>query len=113
MATIHLEGHLVPAGLLVDGYLIRQERPQSITDWHVELPQHDVILAEAAPCESYLDVGNRADFGETATTLHPSFATMDEIWRTHACAPQCRGGPLLAHLRGNIARPAPPAIAAA
>jgi hypothetical protein len=50
---------LVPAGLLVNGMSIRPEVVAEVTYHHVELPQHDVLLAEGAACESYLDVGNR------------------------------------------------------
>ena len=107
--AIYVEGHLVPVMLLADGYLIRQERWAAITYWHVELPQHDVVFAAGAACESYLDTGNRADFagGGGAISLHPAFATADETWRALACAPQCRGGALLSRIRGDIARRAP------
>ncbi len=34
--------------------------------WHLELPHHDLILAEGLSAESYLDTGNRGAF----TTIH-------------------------------------------
>ena len=42
---------------------------------------HDVILAEGLPCESYLDTGNRAAFGNggDAVELLSSFAL--GVWR--------------------------------
>jgi hypothetical protein len=33
-----------------------------VTYFHVELPRHDVVLAEGAAAESYLDTGNRSAF---------------------------------------------------
>ena len=48
----------------------------AVTYYHVELPQHAVILAEGLPVESYLDTGDRADFhgdGETIR-LFPDFS---------------------------------------
>ncbi len=102
--AVHLDGVLVPVGLLVNGRTIVQERRDSVTYWHVELPQHDVLLAEGAPCESYLDTNNRADFGMGGVAaLHPDFgATADEIWRARACAPQCRNGARLAAIRARL-----------
>jgi hypothetical protein len=102
---VYLDGVLVPVGLLVNGRSIMQERVATVTYWHVEVPQHDVILAEGAGCESYLDTGNRADFdnGGTVVTAHPAFGSADEIWRARACAPQCREGAVLEGLRRRLA----------
>jgi collagen type I/II/III/V/XI/XXIV/XXVII alpha len=34
----------------------------AVTYFHVELPRHDVLLAEGLAAESYLDTGNRSVF---------------------------------------------------
>lgn len=108
---VYLDGRLVPAGLLVNGRSILQLPVRDITYWHVELAQHDVILAAGAPCETYLDTGNRADFdGAPITTLHPDFAGANDAWQALACAPQCRGGPALAAIRAALPAAAPSAI---
>jgi len=80
--AIHLDGHLIPAHLLVNGTTITQVPRTSITYFHLELPQHDVILAENTECESYLDTDNRADFAnaDQVMTLHPTFSA-DDLWR--------------------------------
>ncbi len=109
--ALHLDGHLIPAGLLINGLTITQPHCDRVTYFHLELPQHDVVLAEGAACESYLDTNNRRDFDNAeVTNLHPDF-TPDEIWRTQACAPQCRSGTVLDRLRLRLARRAacPPA----
>jgi hypothetical protein len=111
--AVHLDGVLVPAGLLVNDTSITREPVAEITYFHVELPQHDLLLAEGAPCESYLDTGNRADFDNAGTVVAvwPRFAgdTADELWRAGACAPQCRAGPRLDAIRAAIdARAATP-----
>ncbi len=102
--AVHLDGVLVPAGCLVDGVLVVQEPRRQVTYFHVELPQHDVILAEGLPCESYLDTGNRTDFadGGVAVALHPDFA--QRAWAAGACAPQVRNGPKLRAIRAALAR---------
>ena len=39
----------------------------SVTYWHIELDQHDILLADGLPAESYLDWGDRAFFTEAST----------------------------------------------
>ena len=103
--AIHLDNHLIPAHLLVNSATIAQIPRETITYFHLELPQHDVILAENTPCETYLDTNNRADFenADGPITLHPTF-TADELWRAKACAPQCRQGPVLETIRRRLAQ---------
>ncbi|GEP01803.1 Hint domain-containing protein [Methylobacterium haplocladii] len=55
---------LVPAVALVNGTTITQEDVELVTYWHVELDNHDILVAEGQPSESYLDVGNRGFFVE-------------------------------------------------
>jgi hypothetical protein len=67
----------------------------SVTYYHVELPQHSVLLADGLPVESYLDTGDRANFANNAgsTNLHPDFAS--RVWDAAGCAPLIVSGPLL------------------
>jgi len=68
-----------------------------------------VILAEGLPVESYLDVGDRADFhqnGETirlfanfAARLSPETAL---LWETRGAARLVMAGPELAAARGSV-----------
>ena len=106
--ALHIDGHLVPAILLCNGVSITQSPRQEVTYFHIELPQHDVVLAEGAGCESYLDTNNRADFanGGTVITARPNFVGDDAnaIWLANACAPQCRNGPRLEAIRQALAR---------
>jgi hypothetical protein len=61
--------------------------------WHVELPRHDVVLAEGLAAESYLDVGERSGFGNGGgvVALHPDFAVdpmrLAEVWEAAGCVP--------------------------
>jgi hypothetical protein len=95
-------GVLIPVRHLVNGRTVRQEPADSITYFHVELAAHDVLLAEALPCESYLDTGNRAAFanGGAAMMLHADFAR--RAWAEGACAPLAEGGPAVAALRARL-----------
>ncbi|WP_239510115.1 Hint domain-containing protein, partial [Enterobacter cloacae] len=60
-----LDGVLVPAKLLINGTTVTQEITLTPVDYyHVELEEHDVIWAEGAQTETYLDLGNKSAFLE-------------------------------------------------
>jgi hypothetical protein len=87
-----VDGHCVPAKLLVNGSTIAREYPQTpFVYYHVELEQHSILIADGAEAESYLDTGNRAWFDESGEprVLHPTFEinANAERWQTEACAP--------------------------
>jgi hypothetical protein len=93
--AVFIDGVLIPIRYLINGRTIVQERVDNVTYYHVELPSHDVILAEGLPCESYLDTGNRGAFanGGTSIQMHPDFAL--KVWETQACAELVVNGPNL------------------
>ncbi len=76
-------GVLIPVKYLINGTTIRQERVGRIDYFHVELPRHDLVLAEALPVETYLPMG------------HHEFLS---------CAPLVVTGAGLAAVRGLLAR---------
>jgi hypothetical protein len=96
---VHVRNSLIPIRYLVNGATVVQEAVERVTYYHVELPAHDVILAEGLPAESFLDTGNRAAFanGGGAVALHPDFAL--RVWRDEACADLVLDGPVLAAVR--------------
>ena len=100
--AVYVAEVLVPVRYLVNGRTIVQERRDSVTYYHVELPAHDVIRAEGLPCETYLDTGNRGAFanGGGAVDLHPDFARA--VWEAEACAPLVLGGERLARIRAAL-----------
>ncbi|MCJ2036457.1 Hint domain-containing protein [Methylobacterium sp. J-068] len=59
-------GVLVPIMCLVNGTTVVREVCAQVTYWHIELDQHDILLAEGLPAESYLDWGDRAFFDEAS-----------------------------------------------
>jgi hypothetical protein len=106
--AVFLHGVLVPIRTLINGTSVAQVAAREISYWHVELPRHDLLLAECAWSESYLDMGNRDAFegaaadAVTPVALHPDFAA--RFWERHACAPQVRSGPVHDAIRGVIDR---------
>jgi hypothetical protein len=95
--AVFIDGVLIPVRNLVNGATIVQETAKSVSYWHVELPRHDILLAEGLECESYLDTGNRGAFanGGGAVMLHPDFAPPEKalrVWEAEACAALVRDG---------------------
>ena len=93
--------------LLINGTSIAQEKRNRVTYFHVELPRHDVILAEGLPVESYLDTGDRADFGGDVPRLFPDFTarlTPDaaRVWETRGAARLVMAGDALAAARAFV-----------
>jgi hypothetical protein len=98
--AIFVDGVLIPVKFLINGTSIAQVAVPNVIYYHLELPSHDVLLAEGLPAESYLDVGDRADLGDHGTiTLHPNFA---ERWDAGGCAPLIVTGPALAAAKRQI-----------
>ena len=93
--AVFAEGVLVPVRHLVNGTSVVAERLASIAYFHIELESHDVLLAEALPCESYLERGNRNVFAN-ATPAMPSAAG-------EAFAELVTHGPVLERIRAALA----------
>jgi T5SS/PEP-CTERM-associated repeat protein len=105
---------LIPVKRLVNGTGIAQSRRDRVTYYHVELPEHAVILAERLPVESYLDLGDRANFdrGYETIRLFPDFAARlapdaAMMWETRAVAPLVTTGEGLSAARQTVSRSAP------
>ena len=101
--ALYLDGQLVPAGLLVNGAAIRQvESVDRLEYFHIELDRHDVILAEGAPTETFVDCDSRVIFhnaGEFAE-LYPD--DLPAPWAF--CAPRAEAGSAeLAAIRAALA----------
>ncbi|PJX24135.1 hypothetical protein CAP48_11565 [Advenella sp. S44] len=72
---VFFDGNLVPAMALVNGKtIVQQFEMQSFKYFHVELEQFDILLAEGAPAESYVDTGNRNMFQNAhEVAMNPDF----------------------------------------
>ncbi|HEV8678629.1 MAG TPA: Hint domain-containing protein, partial [Stellaceae bacterium] len=81
-----IAGMLVRAENLVNGATITQDTAvERVEYFHVELEMHDVIIADGAPAESYIDCDNRGKFHNAAdfARLYPD----DERPHWQFCAP--------------------------
>lgn len=100
--AIFLDGALIPVKTLINGATIRQIERDDITYFHIELDHHAVLVAEGAPCESYLESGNRANFvnGGAPVALHPDFA--QALREREGCAPFHETGLLVERVRARL-----------
>jgi hypothetical protein len=100
---------LVPVKLLINGTSITQTKRDRVRYFHVELPEHAIILAEGLPVESYLDAGDRANFqhGEETIRLFSNFATWLApetalLWETRGAAKLVMSGDELEAARRTV-----------
>ncbi|MCW3476430.1 Hint domain-containing protein [Limobrevibacterium gyesilva] len=100
--AVFVDGVLIPIRYLINGTTIVQQSVSDVTYYHVELPVHDVIVAEGLPAESYLDTGNRSTFANGGTTamLHADFAR--DAWTAQGCAELVLAGPQRARVRQRL-----------
>ena len=94
-----VDGVLVQAELLVNGSTIVRERQAAVIFWHVELDRHAILLAEGAPAESYLDTGNRRQFGNCGMAYDP----IVDAAVCEPCAEMIFAGARLDAIRGRLA----------
>jgi hypothetical protein len=102
------DGVLVPASALVNGVsIIQRERVDSVEYIHIELDTHDVILAEGAPSETFVDDQSRGMFHNAAdyALRYPDAA----IEPARYCAPRIEDGDQLDAIRRRLAARAEPA----
>ena len=100
--AVFAEGVLVPIGRLVNGISIAcEEHVAEVTYYHLELPEHGVVLAEGLPVESYLDDRNRAALA--AGTPRRLLDSEGHARRTDkTCAPIRWSGPEVSALKQRL-----------
>ena len=109
--AIYVEGALVPVKYLINGTTVKvDEKISRVVYYHVQLQQHEVLLSEGLPTESYLESGGRGMFANSGEpiVLHPDFS--DIAWDVLGCAPLKVTGPEVERIRARLAdRAASPA----
>jgi plastocyanin len=107
--SVFVEDVLIPVKHLLNGTTITQIDVKTVTYYHVELPVHDVVLAEGLPAETYLETGGRCAFenGGGALQLHPDFvpdeARVGMVWQAFGYAPLIGSDGELDRVRGRLA----------
>ena len=106
--AVLVDGVLIPIRYLENTTTIARAARDTITYFHIELARHDVLLAEGLPTETYLDTGNRGDFGQDGSNgavAQPGVrqATAEQIWADQGCAPLHTSGTLVRTARARLA----------
>jgi Hint domain len=106
--AVFAEEVLIPVKHLINGFSIEQIAVDEVTYYHIELPRHDVVVAEGMAAESYLDSGDRSDFanGGAVIRLFPDFSARARdirFWDAYGCAPLMVTGPEVAAVRQRLA----------
>jgi hypothetical protein len=99
--AVFVDNVLIPAKYLLNGTTICQVQRRRVVYHHIELAEHDVVLAEGLPAETYLDTGDRAKFsGGQVIALFPDFSA--RVLEAMGCAPVIVTGPRLAAVRQYV-----------
>jgi glycosyltransferase involved in cell wall biosynthesis len=99
--ALYLDDVLVPARELVNGVsVVTTDRIDPIHYFHIELATHDVIYAEGAAAETYIDCDNRGMFhnASEALELYPDAVTPKWAF----CAPVVEVGEHLAAIQRRL-----------
>jgi hypothetical protein len=100
--AMYLDGVLIEAKDLVNGVsIVQAEQVETVEYFHVELDSHDVIIAEGALAESYIDDDNRGMFhnAQDYVALHREAISA----QAHYCAPRLDDGYEVERIRQRIA----------
>jgi T5SS/PEP-CTERM-associated repeat protein len=95
---------LIPIRCLINGSTIVQVPVERVTYHHIELAQHDVLLAQGLPAESFLDMREGTNYANRAgpVRLYPDYSA--RMWEAFGCARLIVTGPELAAARALVAR---------
>jgi large repetitive protein len=100
--AMFLDGVLISAKHLVNGATIVQEKPDDdIHYFHIELASHDVLIAEGAFSESFVDDDSRGMFhnAHEFKELYPEARAKEVVY----CAPRVEDGFVLDRVRRRLA----------
>jgi hypothetical protein len=100
--AMYIDGMLLPAEALVNGVsIVRDDPTGDVTYFHIELDTHDIILAEGAPSETFVDDDSRGMFHNAAEyrMLYPSSVTVSARY----CAPRVEEGEAVEVIRRRLA----------
>jgi len=102
--AVYVNEVLIPIRHLTNGSTIAQVSVSQATYHHIELPQHDVLLAQGLPAESFLHIKDGSNYANRPgpIRLYPDFSA--RMWEAFGCARLIVTGPELAAARALVAR---------
>lgn len=99
--ALYIDEALVPARQLVNGAsIVQSEYVENVEYFHIELAEHDVIFAEGAPAETFVDDDSRMMFHNAVEffRLYPGERPIPALY----CAPRIEDGYELETLRRRL-----------
>ena len=101
--AVYVEDVLIPIKHLINGSTITQVPVERVTYHHIELAQHDVVLAEGLPAESFLDLRDASNYANRRgpIRLYPDYSA--GMWEAFGCARLVVAGPELLAARALAA----------
>jgi hypothetical protein len=104
---VHLNGVLIPVGNLINGRTITavDVKGDRLEYYHVELETHDVLIAEGAPCETFLTTAEKLAVFDNADEYHAMFGVPASDMAAYAPLAAFNGGrsELKSRLRSALA----------
>jgi hypothetical protein len=94
--SVFVDDVLIPIKHLLNGQSIVQEQVDTITYFHIELGEHDILLADGMHAESYLEDGARGAFDNADGAVGQKSDFARRRWEAWGCAPLVLTGPKLA-----------------
>ncbi len=99
--ALYVDDVLVPARELVNGVsILNTDGIDPICYFHIELAAHDVIYAEGAAAETYVDCDNRGMFHNASEFVAPDVDAASPTWEF--CAPVVEAGEELAAIQRRL-----------
>jgi hypothetical protein len=101
--AVYVNAVLIPVRHLINGSTIAQVPVDRVSYYHIELPRHDLLLAQGLPAESFLDLRDGSNYANRAgpLRLYPDFSA--RMWEAFGCARLIVTGPELVAARLLVA----------
>jgi autotransporter passenger strand-loop-strand repeat protein len=102
--AVYVNEVLIPIRFLINDSTIVQVQVDRVAYYHIELPEHGVVLAQGLPAESFLDMRDRSNYANRPgpVRLFPDFTA--QMWEAFGCARLVVTGPELAAVRALVGR---------
>lgn len=102
--AVFLHDVLIPIKHLINDSTIVQVPVARVTYHHIEMAEHDVLLAEGLPAESFLDLKDGSNYANRPgpVRLCPDYSA--HMWEAFACARLIVTGPELEAALALVAR---------
>jgi hypothetical protein len=101
--AVYVNQVLIPIRHLVNASIITQVPVDQVVYYHIELPRHDVVLAQGLPVESFLAVKDASDYANGAGPVRLRVDVSAGMWEAFGCARLIVTGPELAAARAVVA----------